>query len=239
MFNPDARIQALPLALDLTVWVVDNALRDPQALRERAIAERQSFVAAPFNAYPGLEWRMGADIDGPLAEFFALQVRARLGARRTRQMYSRLSLATLQPAQLRPLQRLCHRDRMGAGDDECVAACTLYLFDDPALGGTSFFAPRRPLPEIEAQIRRWHTMDSDAFTAEIGCPTGNPPGYLTAGNDWFELLGVVPAAFNRAVFYDGSRFHSSHITAPEKLSDDPAQGRLTLNGFFVCRRAAA
>jgi hypothetical protein len=41
------------------------------------------------------------------------------------------------------------------------------------------------------------------------------------------------------VFYDGNLFHSSHILAPELLSDDPARGRLTLNGFFICRRQAA
>jgi Family of unknown function (DUF6445) len=50
---------------------------------------------------------------------------------------------------------------------------------------------------------------------------------------------VVPAAFNRAVFYDGGQFHSSHITQPALLSADPARGRLTLNGFFICRRAAS
>jgi hypothetical protein len=50
---------------------------------------------------------------------------------------------------------------------------------------------------------------------------------------------VVPAAFNRAVFYDGSLFHSSHITAPHKLNADPTRGRLTLNGFFLCRSSAS
>jgi hypothetical protein len=50
---------------------------------------------------------------------------------------------------------------------------------------------------------------------------------------------AVPAAFNRAVFYDGGHFHSSHITQPEKLGADPAHGRLTLNGFFICRRSAS
>jgi hypothetical protein len=163
-----------------------------------------------------------------------LRLRAQFGARRTRQMYSRLSLATLQPPQLRPLQRLCHRDRMGAGADECVVACTLYLFDDAALGGTSFYAPRRPVEEIDGRIRHWHGLSDAAFTADIGAE----PGYLTAGNEWFNLLGTVPARFNRAVFYDGSGFHSSHITQPALLSDDPALGRLTLNGFFLCQRSA-
>ena len=234
MFNPNARIQRVGVAGVHDVWVVDDVLLDPEALRSRAVGGRANFVAAPHNAYPGLEWRMGAEVDAPLADFFMQHIRGRLGARRTLSMYSRLSLATLQPAQLRPLQRLCHRDRFNVELNECVAACTLYLFDDAALGGTSFYLPRRPIEHINADIRRWAQMDDDAFTAEVS----TPPGYLAASNAHFELAAVVPAAWNRAVFYNGSHFHSSHITAPDKLSNDPARGRLTLNGFFICRSAA-
>jgi hypothetical protein len=235
MFNPRPRIERVNVGGVHDVWVVDDVLLEPEALRERAIAGRANFRAAPFNAYPGLEWQQGPDIDGPLSDFFLLHLRQRLGARRTQSMYSRLSLATLQPEQLRPLQRLCHRDRFGTTAEQTVAACTLYLFDDAALGGTSFYLPRRPLDDINADIRRWAAMDGAAFTAEIGAA----PGYIGASNAHFELAAAVPAAFNRAVFYDGGHFHSSHITQPEKLSADPAHGRLTLNGFFICRRAAA
>jgi len=234
MFSPRARIQRVPLAPGRDAWVVDDALADPEALRQRAIAGREHFAAAPFNAYPGLEWRLGDEVDGPLSDFFAQHLRGLLGGRRTLSMYSRLSIATLQPHELRPLQRLCHRDRLGTGPGELVAACTLYLFHDDALGGTSFYAPKRPLAEIEERFRHWNALSNEAFTAEIGAE----PAYLVHSNAWFERLGYVPARFNRAVFYDGSGFHSSHITEPARLSADPARGRLTLNGFFVCRRAA-
>lgn len=235
MFNPRPRVERVPVGSGHGAWVVDDVLLEPEALRARAVAGRSHFAAAPFNAYPGLEWAMGPEVSGPLADFFMQHIRTRLGARRTLSMYSRLSLATLQPHELRPLQRLCHRDRFHVSPGECAAACTLYLFDDAALGGTSFYMPRRPLAQTNADIRRWAAMDDVAFTAEIGAP----PGYLAASNAHFELTAVVPAAFNRAVFYDGSQFHSSHITDPAKLSSDPAKGRLTLNAFFVCRRAAA
>ena len=235
MFNPRPRLERLNIGGVHDVWVVDDVLLEPEVLRQRAVAGRTHFKAAPHNAYPGLEWRLGPEVDGPLSDFFMLHLRSRLGARRTLSMYSRLSLATLQPPQLRPLQRLCHRDRLGIEAGQSVAACTLYLFDDPALGGTSFYLPKRPIEAINADIRRWAAMDDAAFTAE----TVALPAYLAASNADFELAAVVPAAFNRAVFYDGSHFHSSHITQPESLSDNPATGRLTLNGFFVCRRTAA
>ena len=206
----------------------------PEQLRQLAADNRSRFAAAPYNAYPGLEWPMGEAVSGPLTDFFNQHIRGRLGGRRTLHMHSRLSLATLQPAQLRPLQRLCHRDRLGASAGEGVAACVLYLFDQPALGGTSFYRPRRTVQDINADITRWNALTDEDFTQELGAP----PSYLTASNAHFELVCSVPAAYNRAVFYDGSQFHSSHITQPELLSADPALGRLTLNGFFITRQAA-
>jgi len=234
VFTVQPHIKRLTVAPGRDVWVVDNALREPEALRKRAVDARARFAAASHNTYPGLEWQLGAEVSQPLSDFFMLHLRRHLDARRTLAMYSRLSLATLQPAQLRPLQRLCHRDRFGATPGQTVVACTLYLFDDIALGGTGFYRPRRPSEEINANMERWNTLDDAAFTQEIGAA----PAYLTASNAHFELLASVPAAFNRAVFYDGAQFHSSHITQPELLSDDPARGRLTLNGFFLCRRMA-
>lgn len=234
MFNPRPRIERVGLAPGRDAWVVDDILLDPEALRRRAIEHRAQFAEAPFNAYPGLEWRMGPEVDLPLADFFLQHIRGRLGGRRTLSMYSRLSIVTKPPERLSPLQRLCHRDRLGTGPGEGVAACVLSLFDDERLGGTGFYAPKQPIGEIDALIRHWHTLGDLAFTVAIGAP----PAYLTSSNDWFELLGTVPARFNRAVFYDGGQFHSSHITEPALLSPDPARGRLTLNGFFVCRQAA-
>lgn len=235
MFNPRPRIEALRIDATRTAWVIDDVLTDPRAWVDIACEHAAQFKAAPFNAYPGLEWRMGPDVDQPLGEFFMQHLRSRMGFRRTLSMYSRLSLATLQPRQLRPLQRICHRDRLGAEAGQGVAACTLYLFNNPALGGTSFYAPRRPIGQIDADIGRWNTLADEAFTQEIGAA----PAYLTDSNASFELLATVPAVFNRAVFYDGGHFHSSHVTRPELLSGNPTEGRLTLNGFFLGRIQAA
>jgi Family of unknown function (DUF6445) len=234
VFNPKPRIERLALSGGQAAWVIDDVLLDPEALVEMAVRGRHHFEPAPHNAYPGLEWRMPAEVSDPLNDFFMLHIRSLLQARRTLSMYSRLSIVTLQPAQLRPLQRLCHRDRFGVEPDQTVAACTLYLFKDQVLGGTSFFVPKQSLNATETLIRQWNLMDDLTFTETIG----QAPGYLTANNAHFELVRAVPAAFNRAVFYDGSHFHSSHIEQPALLADNPACGRLTLNGFFVCRRNA-
>jgi hypothetical protein len=46
----------------------------------------------------------------------------------------------------------------------------------------------------------------------------------------------VPARFNRLIFYLGTLFHTGEIAHPELLVRDPRCGRLSLNGFFTCRR---
>jgi hypothetical protein len=100
MFNPQPELQPFDVGGGHTAWVVDNALQDPHALRTLAVQQPGLLQPAPHNAYPGLEWRLPPVLATPLADFFMLHLRARLGGRRTQGMYGRLSLATLQPHEL-------------------------------------------------------------------------------------------------------------------------------------------
>ena len=121
--------------------------------------------------------------------------------------------------------------RVDPQSGEGMAAMVLYLFRDPELGGTSFYKPRRPPEELAALYAKARTLSGEAF----GQLLGRQPGYLSSSNDYFEQIGTVPAAYNRAIFYDGGILHSGQIDRPERLSIDPEQGRLTLNGFFLHR----
>ena len=111
----------------------------------------------------------------------------------------------------------------------------LYLFRDPALGGTSFYRPRIGPAEVERLVADSASMDAAAFGARYGLA----PGYMSGGNAFFERVAQVPAAWNRMIVYDGSLFHSADVDPSAGLSADPARGRLTLNSFVTCRRAAA
>ena len=232
MFNPDPHIRELPITPGHSCYVIDQVLSDPQAWVDRACQHREAFEMTGHNAYPGVELRMPDLISERLGEFFAQHIRSRLGARRTERVHSRLALVTLAPEQLQPRQWICHRDRMGLGANYCIGASVLYLFKDPALGGTNFFVPRRPPAEIDLLVHESGTLSADQFSRKYGVARG----YLTRSNDWFEKVLSVPAAWNRMIFYDGSLFHCSDIPAPERIVYDPARGRLTLNGFFTCTR---
>jgi hypothetical protein len=233
MFNPNPIIETIAIDEQHSCYVIDNAFAEPERWVEYASRLQHEFRAEDFNAYPGPELRMPDGVSQRLDEFFTLHIRHRLGARRTLRMYSRLAIATAAPESLQPRQWICHRDRMGVPPDQCVAASVLYLFKDAGLGGTGFFKPRLPAFETDLLVHDSGTQSPEAFSAKYGLSAG----YMTQSNRYFEKLCTVPARWNRLIFYDGSRFHCSDITAPERLSADPSSGRLTFNGFFTCSRS--
>jgi len=233
MFNPRPRIESIPITPRHACHVIDDALLEPERWVDFAAVHAQDFVESGHNAYPGPELRMDDAVSAHLDAFFAMHLRGLLGARRTERMYSRMSIATRAPAALHPRQRIPHVDRLDASRTQCLAASVLYLFKDATLGGTNFYVPRRPQAEILQLMADANTLPVDAFERS----TGIGPAYMRGSNAWFEQVLSVPARFNRLIVYDGGLLHSGDIASPDKLTADPRQGRLTFNGFFVCRRA--
>lgn len=234
-FNPRARLRRVDFDGGASCLVLDEALQDPVALRDFAIAARARFVPAPFNAYPGIEMPMPLAASAVVEDYFNRQVRALLGGRRTLRMNTRLAMVTTEPARLEPRQRICHRDSAWVDPAHTIAASVLYLFEDPALGGTAFFRPRRDAAAIDRLVHDSSTLDTAGFDAKYPDIARD---YLQDSNAWFERIGRVDAAFNRMIFYDGRLFHSGEVGPPPARSGDPATGRLTLNGFFTCSRPA-
>lgn len=228
MFNPRPSIRYVPISVQHVCVVVDDFLAEPRKLVEYALANREQFAIDPDNFYPGPELGLSKEFAFGLDEFFMQHVRRALGARRTISASGRLSMATLGVDELTPLQRLCHRDAAAFPDGEGVAASVAYLFDDEAMGGTSFYVPRKSLEETARVLRE---AAEGRLQVEVS--------YMNRSNEWFEQVCTVPARFNRAIFYDGSVFHAAQIERPALLRDDPACGRLTLNGFFRYRENAA
>jgi hypothetical protein len=232
-FNPSARLSAVPIAPGESCLVVDEALANPEGLVHWAAT--QQFRPARGFPYPGVIVDAPANVSVMVGDYFAEHVRGRLGGRRTLSTTVRLSLVTLAPQQLRPVQWQCHRDRLGdAPRDLRLAAMVTYLFRDDELGGTSFYRPLLSGAETDRMIDDAGRMSA----AEFGDRYGLEAGYLSGSNRYFERLAQVPAAWNRMLFYNGDLFHCGDIATPARLSADPRSGRLTLNGFFTCRPAA-
>lgn len=235
MFNPNPVIQALPIFDGQVCYVIDEALRRPEQWLEQALSHRALFREPAGNAYPGLELPLPEGIERMLLEFVNLHLGRRFHVRRLRIASGRLALVTRPPGLLQPRQWICHRDRLKIQPDERAIASVLYLFDNPALGGTQFFRPKRDAAAIDRLVHDSCTMPADAFSARYGFQAG----YMTDSNAWFEKTLSVPARWNRMIVYDGMVFHSGDIRQPESMGADPAAGRLCLNGFFSGRRSLA
>ena len=231
MFNPRPSIRYIPIAEQQVCAVIDDFLLEPQKMVDFALAQRERFVEDLDNYYPGPELSLSREISISLDQFFMQHIRSALGARRSNGVSCRLSMATLAPQNLRPLQRLCHRDAEIFAPGESMGASVLYLFKDAALGGTSFYKPKKPLDEIRQLLQLASTGSNEELTSLIN----TAPAYMHASNEYFELLCTIPPAWNRAIFYSGTVFHAAQIDRPELLNADPALGRLTMNGFFKFR----
>ncbi|USX27799.1 DUF6445 family protein [Oxalobacteraceae bacterium OTU3CINTB1] len=235
MFNPRAKISVVPLYGDETLVIVDDLLLEPRKMIELASRSRAEFSDADHNYFPGPELNLTPEMTQAFDQFVVQHVRKLLGARRTTMLATRLALATLQPPQLRNLQRVCHFDTVPQPNRAGTGAMVLYLFEDPRLGGTGFFRQTCSDAEFEHMVLQADVLDRQAFTAL----TGAGDGYAVDSDRYFEKVYTAQPAFNRAIFYHGTVLHSADIHSPALLRDDVHTGRLTVNAFFNLRRNAA
>jgi hypothetical protein len=234
VFNPLPAVQRIALG-DAAVCIIDDALQEPGRWVELASRHAGSFVEAPSNAYPGIELPMPDSIVAQCMAFFDQHLRAGFGLRRMLHGHAKLALATHPEARLQPFQVIPHVDRQHVEAGQAAMASVLYLFKDEALGGTSFYRPRADAARLAGLFGDAARLDAGSFCALHGLPRAYP----AAGNHWFEHVLTVPPRWNRLIVYPGTVFHSSHLPDPSKLQADPGTGRLTLNGFFTCKRALA
>ncbi|MEJ2534188.1 MAG: DUF6445 family protein [Gammaproteobacteria bacterium] len=229
--DPDAACTRQRLTERADCLIFDQALSDPEALVAWAASRRGEFFM-PERAYPGLVLPLGDEEAGGLHAF----VRSRLSRefrflREGTDTQSQLSLVTLHPEDLGWCQRLPHA-HPHTRDGRMSVALTLYLFEDPLLGGTGFYRWRDP--ELASEIAERQQDEGGPEPTEAPdriADSSLAPVYTTDSNEAVELIAHVPARFNRLVAYPGDVPHAAFIRHPERLTTDPTTGRLTLNCF--------
>ncbi|MXO70958.1 hypothetical protein GRI99_04815 [Altererythrobacter buctensis] len=205
--------------------VVDDALADPELVR--AVAARHTY--RPIGPhYPGLRAPVSAAIAMPLVDplgpllqqVFHLAAPPAFGE-------CFLSLLTMSPQDLAPIQRLPHFD----GVEPERLAVLLYL--DPAAGtGTAFYRQRSTgFESVTAERFASYQQNLHADAARHGLPAA---GYIGEDSALFERIGLVEGLFNRLVIYRGNQLHCASLPPDFVPVADPSRGRLTLNLFLNC-----
>jgi hypothetical protein len=233
--NPNPDIQVRQISEDSHCVIVDDFLRDPEAIVEYACANAKKFELQQIG-YPGVLCDVDRTAMSEVQRFIRSHMSRRFsflkGDIRTT---TYLSMATKQPDELAPLQRLCHTDPRERMDRRNYAGL-VYLFKDEALGGTGFYHWKEQKRIEEATALELAKPGSSLpFLREHFEMYREAPQYMCGSNEVAELLHDMPARFNRFVFYSGDIPHSAHIPQPEFLSADFAKGRLTLNCFTSVR----
>lgn len=207
------------------VVCIDNFAADPAALVEHA-------YQAPFidvgSRYPGVRAPAPESYVDALLAATSQAIEDAFGAPPAEDLeLCAFSMVTTPPDKLRPIQRIPHID----GPDPDRIAFIHYLCA-PYQGGTSFYRHRATgLSEI-APDRVEEYRASVVKELEADSPVHS---YVIDHTRFFERLYGVEAAFNRLIIYRGNALHSGDISARTILSEDPRQGRLTINGFGFLR----
>ncbi|MBN8503998.1 MAG: tryptophan 7-halogenase [Burkholderiales bacterium] len=231
LWQPQPSVQTVELEGGARVYVVDDFATDPASLVRWVQAQQAAFQSVPGHPYPGPQLSLPEPLAKPLEAWYQRHALPLLGGGLPQGMNARFSRVLLDPAQLDPRQRICHRDDSGLAADQRVGALVHYLFEDERLGGTVFFRSRLSQEDTERLFQDANHLDAMRFERRYGVPAA----YMTQSNALFEVIGRVPARWNRAVFYDGSLLHSGDIQCPAAMLRAPGPGRLTLNGFFQRR----
>jgi hypothetical protein len=232
VFSENVKVTAAPLFDNVCAFVIDDALADPNALVQFAKTAKSAFKYSPADSFPGIELRMADSFTAKFEDFFRRHLRRYFDARRIAGTNTRLSIHTTPLDELKPMQWLPSREPSAPSREHVVVAATLYLFDDATHGGTDFYFPKKTWQDTIRLYDDSKSLDPTVFTEKYGIK----PGYIVDSNDYFQLVQRIPAKRNRMVVYDSAMFFASPIAAPDRLTNDPETGRLTLNAALLCRR---
>lgn len=205
------------------IIIADNALVDPDKVVE--IAARQDYSQiGPY--YPGLRAPVPSaaalQLVQPLAQLLA-ETFGLTEPPRFEECY--LSLVTVAPDKLSPIQRIPHID----GTETERLAVLLYL-DKAEQGGTAFYRHRSTGFESVGANRL--TAYQAVLHQDI-VRHGEPDvGYMNGGTVIFEEIHAVAGRYNRAICYRGNILHCGMLPNDFIPQENPRQGRLTLNLFL-------
>lgn len=208
------------------VLLVEGILSNPQSL-VRYACEEVPFkpVWGPNGGYPGIRAPAPLNYVGDVVRRLSPMIERAFGLSNVKLARAEcsLSLVTLRPEQLTPLQRIPHVDTVDAHQ-----FALLHYLCGPEHGGTAFYRHRATGFETltsERQPEYFRVRDAEIAEATTASD------YIRGDSPHYEQTAAFEATFDRLLIYRSRALHSGLIPAGAELSDDPRTGRLTANIF--------
>ena len=224
MMLPEAKVTVERLGREgEPLVIIDNFTGQPERLRAMGLAAEYHPAGVDYPGRRALADPSYLDLRRELM----MQIMTRVFglARGVQCEIAAFSLVTLAADALTLRQRIPHHDHSDAG-----RVAIMHYLGGPESGGTTFYRHRRTGFEAITPAREAaYAAALAADEREYGPP---PPGYPIGDSAAYEQIGAVEAQVDRMALYRGRQLHSGIIPDPAALSDDPAQGRLTVNMFL-------
>ncbi len=204
------------------VVVIDDFATDPDALRDAAVA---AVFGPAAHHYPGIRAALPGDYLTMQLPVIHAAVESMSGEAALETIDASFSIVTTPRAALSIAQRLPHCDAHDAGRIALV-----HYLSPGDRDGTGFFRHRST--GFESVDTRRAAIYADQIDAELRHRGPPPADYWTGDGALFERIFAMEPRYNRAIVYPSFVLHSGLIGADASLSPDPADGRLTVTGFF-------
>ncbi len=203
------------------VLVLDGVFKNVDEIRSYAIDNALRFAAPRNGSYPGLVLHVQI-VDQCFKTLFREHIADFFSTVPVAKAKHRLGITNVAEGNLTRVQCKPHRDVEQSSKFIRELAAVTYLFDQPSLGGTSFYSDVTSQGQLESADCNKKKHSGKSLR----------PSYIISSNSNFRLDGISPAVYNRLVIFESNKLHSGHIDNPSLLSDDFQCGRITLNSFF-------
>lgn len=214
------------------VITVDNLMCNPQDLVNFAAREVEFTPAwTSRGGYPGVRAPAPLNYANKLVRALSPLIERAFPLQRLKPSRADcyLSLVTLSPSQLTPLQCIPHIDIA-----DPFRFAFLHFLCDEHFGGTSFYRHRATgFETINAKQEPIYLRARDRELAEKG-PVAD---YISGDSDHYEKTATIAARQNRVLIYRSQLLHSGQILPGMNFSADPREGRLTANVFVTYQPA--
>ena len=227
--NPNYKLNVIEIPGENdSVIVIDNFLLNHDSVID--FAKNNAYfqpVGADGTLYPGKRDDMPATYFRVLTSLLEDLLEKELLTKTEKAIYihkCKLSLTTLKPWELSPLQRIPHID---SSDDKTYASVHYLIGSE--YGGTCIYR-FKPLNFI--RITKANKHEANQMMQAIEKYADKHQGYLTKDTNLFEQVIKVEAKVNRIVFYKSNLLHCANLTSSRSYSSDKNNGRLTIASFF-------